>query len=143
MKSRAFTLIELLVVIAIIAILAAILFPVFAQAKEAAKKTVSLSNIKELGLGMLMYTNDYDDYLPRCQNENFTSGNNFTKNWEWSSDIYPYIKNGAPNPQNTGSYAGVTAGGQGTVYSDPDFNPAGQYNQFGVHGDMMPECMYW
>jgi len=140
---KAFTLIELLVVIAIIAILAAILFPVFAQAKEAAKKTQALSNMKQLGLGLVMYANDYDDFYPRCQNENFTSGANFTENWEWSSDIYPYIKNGISNPGNSGSYAGVTQGGQGSIYSDPDFKPAGQFNQFGVHGDMMPECMYW
>jgi prepilin-type N-terminal cleavage/methylation domain-containing protein len=58
---KAFTLIELLVVIAIIAILAAILFPVFAQAKVAAKATSSLSNNKELALGAIMYTGDYDD----------------------------------------------------------------------------------
>jgi prepilin-type N-terminal cleavage/methylation domain-containing protein len=57
----AFTLIELLVVIAIIAILAAILFPVFAQAKLAAKGTASLSNTKQQSLGVIMYTNDYDD----------------------------------------------------------------------------------
>jgi prepilin-type N-terminal cleavage/methylation domain-containing protein len=62
---RAFTLIELLVVIAIIAILAAILFPVFAQAKLAAKKTVAISNQKQLGLAILMYANDYDDMYPR------------------------------------------------------------------------------
>jgi prepilin-type N-terminal cleavage/methylation domain-containing protein len=58
---RGFTLIELLVVIAIIAILAAILFPVFAQAKLAAKKTVCLSGIKQVALGALIYANDYDD----------------------------------------------------------------------------------
>src|SRR5271155_1540959 len=63
-RSSAFTLIELLVVIAIIAILAAILFPVFAQAKQAAKKTVAISNMKQAGLATAMYTNDYDDAYP-------------------------------------------------------------------------------
>ena len=62
--SRAFTLIELLVVIAIIAILAAILFPVFAQAREKARQSVCLSNMKQVGLGLSMYTQDYDERLP-------------------------------------------------------------------------------
>lgn len=62
---RAFTLIELLVVIAIIAILAAILFPVFAQARAAAKTTAGLSNIRQVGLGALMYANDHNDRIPR------------------------------------------------------------------------------
>jgi prepilin-type N-terminal cleavage/methylation domain-containing protein len=65
MNRKAFTLIELLVVIAIIAILAAILFPVFARAKVAAKKTTTLSNQKQLALGIVMYTADYDDIYPR------------------------------------------------------------------------------
>lgn len=63
---RAFTLIELLVVIAIIAILAAILFPVFAQAKEAAKKTAALSNAKQAGTSVQLYLNDNDDMYPRA-----------------------------------------------------------------------------
>src|SRR5678816_3817185 len=61
---RGFTLIELLVVIAIIAILAAILFPVFAQAKAAAKKTACLSNNKQIGIALYMYLTDFDDLLP-------------------------------------------------------------------------------
>ena len=70
---RAFTLIELLVVIAIIAILAAILFPVFAQAKLAAKKAVSISNQKQHGLGILLYSGDYDDMYPRSDTCNLNS----------------------------------------------------------------------
>jgi prepilin-type N-terminal cleavage/methylation domain-containing protein/prepilin-type processing-associated H-X9-DG protein len=67
-RRRAFTLIELLVVIAIIAILAAILFPVFAQARAAARQTSCLSNVKQVGLGAMMYAQDYDETFPRMDN---------------------------------------------------------------------------
>jgi prepilin-type N-terminal cleavage/methylation domain-containing protein len=67
MKTTAFTLIELLVVIAIIAILAAILFPVFSQAKAAAKSVACLSNSKEIGLATQMYVGDNDGYYPQSK----------------------------------------------------------------------------
>jgi prepilin-type N-terminal cleavage/methylation domain-containing protein len=77
--TKAFTLIELLVVIAIIAILAAILFPVFAQAKVAAKKAVDQSNVKQITLGTIMYTNDYDDTYP------LEAGKNCDGSWKVNS----------------------------------------------------------
>lgn len=84
-KKNAFTLIELLVVIAIIAILAAILFPVFARAKEAAKKAVCLSNLKQLGIGMTMYGIDYDDDYPNTNSTLLWIGREF----RWP--IMPYL----------------------------------------------------
>jgi prepilin-type N-terminal cleavage/methylation domain-containing protein/prepilin-type processing-associated H-X9-DG protein len=92
MKHRGFTLIELLVVIAIIAILAAILFPVFAQAKEAAKKTQCLSNQKQIGLGIMMYMGDSDDIYPQSQ---YGGGGTGQDQVSWSAMVYPYVKNGA------------------------------------------------
>ena len=64
-RRTAFTLIELLVVIAIIAILAAILFPVFAQAREKARQTTCVSNLRQIGVAVMMYTQDYDETLPQ------------------------------------------------------------------------------
>lgn len=84
-----FTLIELLVVIAIIAILAAILFPVFAQAREAARKASCQSNLKQIGTAWAMYAQDYDE---RCL-INTWNGGGFQKNRIWAQQIQPYAKN--------------------------------------------------
>ena len=91
MKRSGFTLIELLVVIAIIAILAAILFPVFAQAKLAAKKIVATSDVKQLTLASLMYANDYDDNF--CAEGYANSANNWGWQMTWQMETLPYIKN--------------------------------------------------
>ncbi|HWA84255.1 MAG TPA: prepilin-type N-terminal cleavage/methylation domain-containing protein [Fimbriimonadaceae bacterium] len=92
-RTRAFTLIELLVVIAIIAILAAILFPVFAQAKLAAKKAADLSNVKQIGLGIQMYLGDNDDVYPLALF--WDSNQPYSTSYAWSSTlcVQPYIKN--------------------------------------------------
>ena len=96
---KGFTLIELLVVIAIIAILAAILFPVFAKAREKARQTSCLSNVKQIVLGELMYAQDYDEKLPGglfgwvagnvCTGNMAASGTQYT----WRPAVYPYVKN--------------------------------------------------
>jgi prepilin-type N-terminal cleavage/methylation domain-containing protein/prepilin-type processing-associated H-X9-DG protein len=83
---HAFTLIELLVVIAIIAILAAILFPVFAQAREKARMIACLSNTKQLALGVMQYAQDYDETL-------MVMGQNGQCRGRWQWQIYPYVKN--------------------------------------------------
>ena len=102
MSQRGFTLIELLVVIAIIAILAAILFPVFAQAREAARKTTCLSNNKQIGLAAMQYIQDYDETFPAQK----WWGNNLWDGWpvlrsgilgatgdNYKDALFPYTKN--------------------------------------------------
>jgi prepilin-type N-terminal cleavage/methylation domain-containing protein/prepilin-type processing-associated H-X9-DG protein len=108
-QSRGFTLIELLVVIAIIAILAAILFPVFAQAREKARQTSCLSNLNQLGKAFMMYADNWDDGLPG--GAPWTSGKTQDSNWDWvgmtrwgsacdaahpmlpeKGSIFPYVK---------------------------------------------------
>jgi len=116
-RRRGFTLIELLVVIAIIAILAAILFPVFAQAREAARKATCTSNMKQLGTAVMMYVQDYDEIYPPSQ---LPSSN---PSVSWPSLLFTYVKNegvfvcpsGEPGPTTkdlgsgqTGNYCGIT-----------------------------------
>ena len=87
-RPTGFTLIELLVVIAIIAILAAILFPVFARAREKARQASCQSNLKQTALGYLMYAQDYDEWFP-----GFINGRSPGPRPEWFRVIEPYVKN--------------------------------------------------
>jgi len=116
---RAFTLIELLVVIAIIAILAAILFPVFAQAKAAAKATADLSNLKQITLAMVMYTDDNDDYytygIPGVWSGYPGWG---SPTLSWTFNLQPYCKSLAlfRSPDETSSALGATWAGTPVSY---------------------------
>jgi prepilin-type N-terminal cleavage/methylation domain-containing protein/prepilin-type processing-associated H-X9-DG protein len=120
MKRRGFTLIELLVVIAIISILAAILFPVFARARENARRTSCLSNLKQIGLGIMMYVQDNDEtYLPYRRDANAGEQPPFNyyqgTYFEWQHTIHPYTKNLQ-------------------LYQCPDGNPTYQFGNYGSYG---------
>lgn len=132
MKTKAFTLIELLVVIAIIAILAAILFPVFAQAKVAAKKTQTLSNTKQIGLGFQLYAGDYDDTLPPFSNDADNQGAGlFALRHMFPGLVNPYIRSGVDT--NTGVIKDIWA----DPLTKPFFNDIKNtfaYNVWGLGG---------
>jgi len=113
---KGFTLIELLVVVAIIAILAAILFPVFAKVREKARQTSCSSNLKQLALGLLQYTQDFDETYPNS-NDQYGEG--------WASRIYPYVKNGGlygcpsdPTSPEAG-YVKVSYAGNANMFARP------------------------
>jgi prepilin-type N-terminal cleavage/methylation domain-containing protein/prepilin-type processing-associated H-X9-DG protein len=126
--SPGFTLIELLVVIAIIAILAAILFPVFAQAREKARQITCVSNLKQIGLGLGMYVQDYDETFPLCQ----YAAPTWADYREWTNLIDPYIKNGLKTQGGTETFA---ADG---VYRCPSF-PSPQPRMYGIRQDIVPD----
>src|SRR5712671_3091395 len=90
-RRRGFTLIELLVVIAIIAILAAILFPVFAAARERARLTACLSNMRQLGSALTMYVQDYDETYPYIRFHGDTADKG-RRTYVWKNAIAPYLK---------------------------------------------------
>jgi prepilin-type N-terminal cleavage/methylation domain-containing protein/prepilin-type processing-associated H-X9-DG protein len=119
--TKGFTLIELLIVIAIIAILAAVLFPVFASAREKARQTACLSNLKQLGLAYTQYEQDYDELVP-CGTNPWGWGEG------WAAQIYPYVKSTAvflcpddPTPTDiisygvNGNFVGCLTGGTGPI----------------------------
>jgi len=133
MKKMGFTLIELLVVIAIIAILAAILFPVFAQAREKARAITCLSNEKQIGLGIMQYVQDFDEVLPPS---NYLQAGGAEV--RWYNEVAPYIKNG------TTITTGVNAGrynGAGGMWHCPSFPSATQNANYGTNDHLFPPTL--
>ena len=140
-ERRAFTLIELLVVIAIIAILAAILFPVFAQAREKARQASCASNMKQLGLAFLQYGQDYDETLP-CSVAMQTVGG-ACSGVGWAGNIYSYVKSrgvyACPNDDSTPNINPVPATHSklSYIYNDNLTNALyGYVGMFGVQSKM-------
>lgn len=138
-RGGAFTLIELLVVIAIIAVLAAILFPVFAQAREKARAITCISNEKQMGLGFMMYVQDYDETYP-MQEYDLTACDDST-GVLWTSFIYPYIKNGDRSRMG-GDVSGLAnteiTWGMSGIYMCPSFPLPSQGTPYGVNISIMP-----
>ena len=133
-RSSGFTLIELLVVIAIIALLAAILFPVFARTREKARQSVCSSNEKQLGLSMLQYTQDYDNALPVVAGSTVAVNTNNTGGW--AGMIYPYVRS-APLYTCPDDTTKLTGGNMALSYAYNCNLTLGPFNG-GLLGQMAP-----
>jgi prepilin-type N-terminal cleavage/methylation domain-containing protein/prepilin-type processing-associated H-X9-DG protein len=131
-RNRAFTLIELLVVIAIIAILASILFPVFGRARENARRSSCMSNMKQIGLGIIQYSQDYDEKAPRTWNGEGTTQWSTPTGPHWQDATFPYVKSTQ-------------------IYSCPSDTAISQYNIYVPHprrtwgqlGSYAMQAAYW
>jgi prepilin-type N-terminal cleavage/methylation domain-containing protein len=142
-RNRGFTLIELLVVIAIIAILAAILFPVFAQAREAARRASGLSNARQVGMGILMYVQDYDEvYCPYFSGYDPASGTYNPPSWYWPQLVAPYIQRA--NGSGSGGQATLKDLSKTFLCPDATWNSANTTNSslgystsFGISDDIV------
>jgi prepilin-type N-terminal cleavage/methylation domain-containing protein/prepilin-type processing-associated H-X9-DG protein len=132
MKRRGFTLIELLVVIAIIAILAAILFPVFAKAREKARQSSCSSNLKQIGLGILSYAQDYDEKFPLALEGALAPGGFYL----FTETINPYIKNAqiwqCPSKKDALVLTNIGKANQGYSVDIATPMPSGVYRLFGI-----------
>jgi prepilin-type N-terminal cleavage/methylation domain-containing protein/prepilin-type processing-associated H-X9-DG protein len=143
---RGFTLIELLVVIAIISVLAAILFPVFAQAREKARSISCLSNQRQIGTGIVMYAQDYDEtiipWLTRTEYAGQPRGERL-----WTGKIQPYVKNGGGFPASgimrcpSWTEASFKKGAEDPECDGPGgldmfFPPVEMYSHYGISGHM-------
>jgi prepilin-type N-terminal cleavage/methylation domain-containing protein/prepilin-type processing-associated H-X9-DG protein len=137
-NTAAFTLIELLVVIAIIAILAAILFPIFAQARAKARQSTCLSNEKQLGLAILGYVQDYEETYPVANYPappSVEAGLDANARLHWYNLVEPYIKGGYTRTAASSVTAGdgsVTQGQSLSIYVCPDYE-RGSFRAFGVN----------
>ena len=129
MKRKGFTLIELLVVVAIIAILAAMLLPALAMARERARSGVCMNNLKQIMLATLLYVNDNNEYLPpvymSCSTNNPQNSN--TDMWYWPLELMPYLYN-KPFNGTTGLWLEVDANIKNTVFYCPSYSYYGNFS---------------